>query len=288
MELDYYPVELILSRKAERGFFGMGSWKTVYSSDYTTKCGFDVADLDPVKLLKTLLMTCHNPSTWQLVDHNTEILFKATKGNRKTLYSNDGDFGITKYIVMLDLFPLNLMKPSMNMFFRYLLGGDRDGDYNTMSNIWKPGKIRPLKQMISVREELSFHVSIALQRTQRILEEQQMTNFCEEFLNTYFNSTPKLISGTKCLDEMVECMRDGKRVIHKDHFNEVYSVLFDHPRIIHGVRIPCSGCFIEIHIGKTMKCKLHDRRVVYQVAQVNPQPSAPPAELLAEYLAPPK
>lgn len=284
--MDLYPVDLILSRKAERFFFGLGNWKKTYSSDFTMNCGFNVGDLDPIKLLKTLLMTCQNPSTWQLVDRNTEILFNATKGDRKTLYCNDGDFGITKYIVMLDLFPLKLMKPSMNMFFRYLLGGDRDGDYNTMSNIWKPGKAWSVKNMTSIREELSFHVQNAIELCERKRRADQMKLLCDEFLNTYFNPRPVIYRKLKDvgLDRFVKYIQDGYGAIVFDErsFNDIYSVLFDRPRIVEGANIPCSGCFIQTHLGE--KCKLHG----YVIVQAAPKPSAPPMEMFPEYLVPPK
>lgn len=285
MELDLYPVDLILSRKAERGFFGLGNWKKTYSSDFTVNCGFDVADLDPVKLLKTLLMTCQNPSTWELVKGITQNLFDATKGKRKTIYSDDNDFGITKYIVMLDLFPLELMNPSMNTLFRYLLGGDR-GEYgdNTMSNIWKPGKVWPLKYITSIREELSFHVQNAVKLCEKKRREDHMKGLREKFLGTYFKPAPQICVRDIGLDRFVNCIRDGNDILYEKRFNEVYAVLFDRPRIVEGANIPCSGCFIQTHLGEEMKCKLHG----YVIVQPAPKPSAPPAELFPEYLAPPK
>ena len=282
--MQIYPPETILARKAERSFFGLGKWKQTYTFEYAKNCGFNVADLDPVVLLKSLLITCGDSTIWNITNHYANVLFNATKGNRKTIYRNDDDYGLTKYIVMLDLFPLELMKISMKHLFRYLLGGDGGDNWNTYRDIWKPGEPWTMPYLLSVRDELSLHVEHAIRVCEERRHEKAMKTLRKEFLTTYFDHNPEILLKEIGLDKMIDYMKHGDRVIDDKNFNEVYSVLFDHPRVVPGANIPCSGCFIETYTGPKMKCKLHG----YVVVQEAPQPSAPPAAWNDEYGVPPK
>lgn len=292
-----YSPEQILSKKSERKYLGLGAWKKTYSFKYVTECGFDVGELDPIILLKTLLLTGSTKRMLEWVSRNTEILFDNTKGDRKVIYSDDGDYGLSKFFVMLDLFPFEYMEFYISRYLTAFLGGKNPNGYVEMDFVYKPGTTIVLNSLPKAKTEISLHIEMANICLQEQIAKNLQISLADEYLTTYFAIKPKIAFEWIGLDDLISYMRRGDKIINHSQYNEVYRALFDIPVTMPAAPIPCSGCFIQKHNG--MKCVVHGRvkmRVVIPTATVVKKhslkpvvkPSAPPLQDDIQPTAPPQ
>lgn len=270
--MQLYPPNFILSRKSPRGFLGFGDWKRTYNNEYVYECGFDVADLNPIVLLKSLLITTNNVDTLKSLNDYTEKLFDHTKDDREGPYLTDLNYGMARFFAMLDLFPIDALKPTMGILLGMLLGGKSNG----YGRVWSPSKKRNLSEaeLHVARVQMEFHIPKAIKLGKRLARQFKMICLRVEFLDVYFQKKPRGMPNGIPLDVMVKELKNGDSVIHPDDAHELFQAIFVKPNTSHYAKIQCSGCFLQAHLR--MSCKVHYRNPDEVIAK-QPIPNAPPS-----------